>query len=40
MLEEPNVGFDEAKFMLVACSAFVNFIIAKADQCGLLEKGN
>jgi len=31
ILEEPTVGFDEAKFMVVACSAFVNFIIMKAS---------
>lgn len=37
VLEEPDVGFDEAKFMLVACSALVNFMIAKADQHGLLS---
>lgn len=34
ILDEPQVGFDEAKFMLVACSAFVNFIIMKATQAG------
>lgn len=31
ILEEPNVGFGEAKFMLVACSAFSNFLISKAE---------
>lgn len=36
MLEEPNVGYDEAKYMAVACSAFVNFIAAKAQAAGLL----
>jgi len=29
LLEEPHVGFDEAKYMLVSCSAFVNYLIAK-----------
>jgi len=38
ILEEPNIGFDEAKFMLVACSGFVNFLISKADRAGLLRK--
>lgn len=28
--DSPNIGFDEAKYMIVACSAFVNFIAAKA----------
>ena len=37
ILEERNVGFDEAKFMLVSCSALVNFLISKAGSCGLLE---
>ena len=30
MLDEPNVGFDEAKFMVVACSALVNYLASKA----------
>ncbi len=25
ILEEKEIGFDEAKFMLVACSGFVNY---------------
>lgn len=29
MLEDPKVGFAEAQFMLVACSAFMNFVIEK-----------
>jgi hypothetical protein len=37
ILEEPNLGFDEAKFMLVACSTLVNFIIAKATKSGLIS---
>jgi hypothetical protein len=36
ILEEPDIGLDEAKFMLVICSAFVNFIILKASKHGLL----
>ena len=36
ILEEPNVGFDEAKFMLVTCSALVNFLISKANTYGLI----
>ena len=36
ILEEPNLGYDEAKFMLVSCSAFVHFIISKATKHGLL----
>lgn len=36
MLDEPNVGYDEAKYMVVACSAFVNYLTAKANQSGIL----
>lgn len=39
ILEEPTVGFDEAKFMLVSCSALVNFLIAKASTHGFLSEG-
>lgn len=39
ILDEPNIGFDEAKYMVVSCSAFVNYLIAKADAAGLLTKG-
>ncbi len=38
MLEEPNVGYDDAKYMAVACSAFVNFLAAKAEAAGILRK--
>jgi hypothetical protein len=31
LIDEPSVDFDDAKFMLVACSAFVNYLLAKAD---------
>lgn len=36
ILEEKDVGFAEAKFMLVTCSAFANFLIDKARQAGIL----
>lgn len=32
LLEEDRVTFHEAKFMLVACSAFTNYVIASAKQ--------
>jgi hypothetical protein len=31
-----RVGFDEAKYMIVSCSAFMNYLISKADAAGLL----
>lgn len=36
ILEEADIGFDEAKFMLITCSALVNFIIVKATTHKLL----
>jgi AbiJ N-terminal domain 4 len=36
ILETPDVGFAEAKLMLVACSAFVNFALEKARQAELI----
>ena len=33
--DDAVVGLDEAKFFLVACSAFVNFLIAKAESAEL-----
>lgn len=36
MLEEPSLGYEEAKYMAVACSAFVNFLAAKAQNAGIL----
>ena len=33
--DEPNLGIEDAKFMLVACSAFINFLLAKADRTGI-----
>lgn len=36
ILDESTVRVDEAKYMLVTCSAVVNFIIAKAAQAGAI----
>jgi len=30
MMDDPNIGFDDAKFMLVICSAFVNYLECKS----------
>lgn len=35
MLEEPNLSFDDAKFILVACTAFVNYLVGKAASSGI-----
>lgn len=39
ILEEPNVDFDEAKYMVVACSAFVNYLASKANTAKLSLQG-
>ena len=36
MMEESNLSFSDAKFMLVACSAFVTFVLGKASEVGLV----
>ena len=38
ILDDPSAGFDEAKYMLVTCSAFVNFLGAKASTAGLIGR--
>lgn len=38
MLDESTVGFDEAKYMVVSCSAFVNYLASKASSAGLLKR--
>lgn len=35
LLEEPNLSFEDAKFMLVSCSAFVNYLKAKSAKAGI-----
>jgi len=34
LMEQSNLSFEDAKFFLVACSAFCNYLIAKADKLG------
>jgi hypothetical protein len=33
--DEPNLDSEDAKFFLVACSAFVNYLIAKSSKVGI-----
>lgn len=35
LLEESTLKFMDAKFMLVSCSAFINFLIDKASEAGI-----
>jgi hypothetical protein len=44
LLEDQNLNLEEAKFMLVSCSAFVNYLVTKASKAGIAlgfeEKGS
>lgn len=35
LLNESTLGFDDAKFMLVSCSAFINYLKSKASNTGI-----
>ncbi len=35
MIDEPNVSSEDARFMLVSCSAFVNYLMEKAHKAGI-----
>lgn len=37
MLETPRVELSDAKYMVVVCSAFVNFVVQKAQSAGLIK---
>jgi hypothetical protein len=36
LMDESNLDFEDAKFMLVSCSAFVNYLLAKAGKAGII----
>ena len=38
LLDEANLDFEDAKFMLVACSAFINYLISKSVKAGIKIK--
>jgi hypothetical protein len=35
LLDEPNLDFEDAKFMLVSCSAFINYLKLKSSKAGI-----
>jgi len=35
LLDEPNLNFEDAKFMLVSCSGFINYLISKSSKAGI-----
>ncbi|MCD4841694.1 MAG: hypothetical protein K8R08_06790 [Methanosarcinales archaeon] len=34
LLDEPDLDFEDAKFMIVSCSGFINYLISKASKTG------
>ncbi len=36
LMDEPNLHLEDARFMLVSCSAFVNYLLLKASKAGIL----
>jgi hypothetical protein len=39
MMEENDSDYEDAKYMLVSCSAFVNYLVGKAIKAGLMRNG-
>jgi len=37
LLDESSLDFEDAKLMLVSCSAFINYLIAKANKANILN---
>jgi hypothetical protein len=35
MLDEASLTFTDAKYMLIACTAFINYVLGKAADLGL-----
>lgn len=35
MRDIPDLSFEDAKFMLVSCSAFINYLVAKSSRAGI-----
>jgi hypothetical protein len=37
LTEEDNLDVEDARYMLISCSAFINYLLVKADKAGILE---
>ena len=35
LMDQPSLSFEDAKFMLVSCSAFINYLSSKASKAGI-----
>jgi len=38
LLDAPTLNLEDAMFMLVSCSAFVNFLVSKASKAGIMPQ--
>jgi len=38
LLDEPNIYFEDALFMLIACSSFINYLISKLSKLNPMQK--
>ena len=36
LTEEINCDFEDAKFMLVTCNTFINYLVIKANKAGII----
>ena len=42
-MDEDNLEYEDAKYMLVSCTSFINYLIIKADKAGVIgtaKEGN
>lgn len=35
LMDKPDLNFEDAKFMLVACSTFINYLVVKSEKSGI-----
>ena len=35
LMDKSNLDFEDAKFMLVSCSAFINYLVVKSSKAGI-----
>jgi len=38
LMDSPNCDLEDARYMLISCSAFINYLIVKADKAGIKMK--
>jgi hypothetical protein len=35
LMDQPNISFEDARFMLVSCSAFINYLMERSSKAGI-----